>query len=119
MHAEFSLDGFQTVHLNTASMLHEWRIVHGLTQSQVAEKAGITQQQYQYFESGKRDLRRSSFTTACKVLEALNMDIVKFFHGEYVFGAEIYADDDGQIRYKENGRPLGEEPGESKPNWQK
>lgn len=118
MDEEFSLDGFQTVHLNTASILHEWRIVHGLTQSQVAEKAGITQQQYQYFESGKRDLRRSSFTTACKVLEALDMDIVKFFHGEYVFGAEIYADDHGQIRYKESGKLLGEEPGEMNPERQ-
>ena len=116
MDKDFSLDGYQIVHLDTSSILHEWRIVHGLTQRQVAEKAGITQQQYQYFESGKRDLRRSSFTTACKVLEALDMDIVKFFHGEYVFGAPIYIDENGKIRYKETGKLLGEEPDPAKPS---
>ena len=79
---DFSLDGFQTVHINTGCMLREWRVVNGLTQQQVAEKAGITQQQYQRFESGTRDLRRCSFEVACKVLEALQMDIVKFYHGE-------------------------------------
>lgn len=112
---EISLDGYQIVHFNTGSMLHEWRLVHGLTQSQVAEKAGITQQQYQYFESGKRDLRRSSFVTACKVLEALDMDIVKFYHGEYVFGAEIFADDEGRLRYKATGKLISEEPSKLEP----
>ena len=74
----FSLDGFQTVHINTGGMLREWRVVNGLTQQQVAEKAGITQQQYLRFESGSRDLRRCSFQIACQVLEAMNIDIVKF-----------------------------------------
>lgn len=110
MDTKFRMDGHRIVHPTTASILHEWRILHGLTQAQVAEKAGITQQQYSYFESGKRDLRRSSFTTACKVLEALNMDIVRFYHGEYVFGAELYTDNEGNTRYKETDILLNKDP---------
>ena len=106
----FSLDGFHTVHINTGGMLREWRVVNGLTQQQVAEKAGITQQQYQRFESGTRDLRRCSFEVACKVLEALQMDIVKFYHGEYTFGEEIYADQNGKLRYKRTGKLLTDDP---------
>ena len=100
----FDLTGFHTVHLNTGSMLYEWRIIHKLTQAEVAERAGITQQMYQRFESGKRDLMRSSFAVTCKLLEALGMDIVKFYHGEYVFGEEIYIDEDGKMRYVKTGQ---------------
>ena len=52
----------------------------GMTQKQMAEKAGISQQLYQYFESGKRRLTTCSFNTACKVLEALGYDIAEFYH---------------------------------------
>lgn len=52
----------------------------GMTQKQMAEKAGISQQLYQYFESGKRRLTTCSFNTACKVLEALSYDITEYYH---------------------------------------
>ena len=75
-------DGTRPDQFDTGSMLREWRVLNGLTQEQVARKAGITQQQYQRFESGSRDLRRCSFQIACQVLEALDIDIVKFYHGQ-------------------------------------
>ena len=110
MKIEIRPDGNQADQFDTGSMLREWRVVNGLTQQQVAEKAGITQQQYQRFESGTRDLRRCSFEVACKVLEALQMDIVKFYHGEYTFGEEIYADQYGKLRYKRTGKLLTDDP---------
>ena len=53
------------------------------TQQQVAEKASITLRHYQMFESGERKLSSSSFTTASKVLKALNLDLTVFANGEY------------------------------------
>ncbi len=57
-------------------ILRERRVTSGLTQQQVADKAGVKLQQYQKFESGERNLRTASFQIACKVLEALDLDIV-------------------------------------------
>lgn len=56
-----------------------------LTQQQVAEKASITLRHYQMFESGERKLSSSSFTTASKVLGALNLDLNAFARGDYDF----------------------------------
>lgn len=56
-----------------------------LTQQQVAEKASITLRHYQMFESGERKLSSSSFTTASKVLGALNLDLTAFARGDYDF----------------------------------
>lgn len=69
--------------LTTSNILKERRIILRLTQQEVAEKAGILPQQYQKFESGERKIESATFQTACKVIEALNMDINKFYHGEY------------------------------------
>ena len=55
----------------------------GLTQQQVSEKARITIRHYQLFESGERKLSTSSFNTAGKVLEALELDLTAFARGEY------------------------------------
>ena len=60
--------------------LKEKRASARLTQQQVADKAGIKLQQYQKFESGERNLRTASFQIACRVLEALDLDIVEYFH---------------------------------------
>ena len=57
--------------------LKEKRVSARLTQQQVADKAGIKLQQYQKFESGERNLRTASFQIACRVLEALDLDIVQ------------------------------------------
>ena len=51
----------------------------GLKQKQMAEKAGISQQLYQYFESGKRSLKTCSFDTTCRVVAAFDYDIGEFF----------------------------------------
>lgn len=99
------LNGFQMCHLDDDqhSVLREKRVVLGLTQQQVADRAGIVLQQYQKFESGERDIMTSSFRTACKVIEALEMDIKDFYHGEYTIGEEIYSSADG-LRYRKTGR---------------
>jgi transcriptional regulator with XRE-family HTH domain len=55
----------------------------GLTQTQVADKARITLRQYQKFESGERKLTSSSFHTASKVLQALELDVTTFARGGY------------------------------------
>jgi transcriptional regulator with XRE-family HTH domain len=55
----------------------------GLTQQQVADKARITIRHYQMFESGERKLSTSSFLTAGKVLEALELDLTAFARGQY------------------------------------
>jgi transcriptional regulator with XRE-family HTH domain len=71
--------------LTTSNILKERRINLRLTQQEVAEKAKILPQQYQKFESGERKIESATFQTACKIIEALDMDITKFYHGEYSF----------------------------------
>ncbi len=51
-----------------------------LLEQRYTPKRDISQQLYQYFESGKRCLTTCSFNTACKVLEALGYDIAEFYH---------------------------------------
>ena len=80
--------GFQMVHFSNKmdDILREKRVVQGLTQQQVADRAKISLRQYQSFESGERNIRTASFQLACRVIEALGMDPTKFFHDEYVIG---------------------------------
>ena len=78
-----NLDGVQFVQLNHGGVLHERRVILGLTQKQVAEKAKIPLQSYQRFESAARNLRTASFQIACRVIEALEMNISDYFHFEY------------------------------------
>ena len=106
--SEFSLDGFQMVHMEERNILRERRIVLGLTQKQVAEKAKIPFQSYQRFESGERNIMTASFQMACRVIEALGMNISDFYHGEYVLGEEIYDSKEG-IRYKKTGKLINED----------
>mgnify|MGYP002512304243 FL=1 len=107
---QIDLSGFQMCHLDDDqhSVLREKRVVLGMTQQQVADKAGIILQQYQKFESGERDIMTSSFKTACKVVEALGMDITDFYHGEYTIGEEVYPSAEG-LRYRETGRLTNED----------
>ncbi len=104
------MTGFKLCHLDDDmhSVLYEQRIVHRLTQKQVAERAKITLQQYQKFESGARNIMTSSFRIACRVIEALGMNISDFFHGEYVIGEEVYFVGK-KIYYKKTGRPVSED----------
>jgi len=107
-----SLDGFQLVHADPkkcdGNILREKRVVLGLTQKEVAEKARVPLASYQRFESGERQIRTASFQLACRVIEALGMNISDFYHGEYVLGEEIYATKEG-IRYKKTGKLIEED----------
>ncbi len=105
------LSGCQIVHADKqpwASILREKRLTLRMTQQEVADKAKIKLQQYQKFESGTRNIMTSSFQLACRVIEALGMNVSDFYHGEYVFGEEIYAEE-GVIKYKKTGRPINED----------
>ena len=50
----------------------------------------------------------SSFRTACKVIDALEMDIMDFFHGEYTIGEKVYSSAEG-LRYQKTGRLINED----------
>ncbi|MBR0411379.1 MAG: helix-turn-helix transcriptional regulator [Eubacterium sp.] len=100
-----ALEEFRVVHTQGKNdgLLKERRITCGLTQQQVADKAGILIQHYQKFEGGERNLRTASFDVACRVLEALDLDIVKYFHHEYDLGEEQHED------AEKTGKPTDEE----------
>ena len=100
-----SLNGFQLCHVSDSmnGVLREKRIMAGLTQKQVADRAGITLQQYQKFESGERNIMNSSFQIACRVIEALGMNISEFYHGEYTFGEKVVLDKEG-LKYTKTGK---------------
>ena len=104
----FNLDGFQIGHVNYHSILRERRVILGLTQQAVADRANIPLQSYQQFESGKRKIVRASFSIACRVIEALEMDPTDFFHEKYAFGEEVYESKEG-LRYKKTGKLISED----------
>lgn len=104
------MEGYSVVfpHGKDYLILRERRVTSGLTQQQVADKAGIKLQQYQKFESGERKLRTASFQIACSVLEALDLDVVKYFHKEYAWGEEMYLDSDGW-KFEKTGKLVDED----------
>ena len=81
------------------TILREKHLVLGLTQQQAANRAGVVLQQYQKFESGARNIMTCSFKIACRVIEALEMDITDFYHGKNAIGEEVYFSEEG-LRYK-------------------
>ena len=103
---EISLDGFQTIHPDDRGILYERRLVLGLTQKQVAERAKMPLSSYQRFESGDRKLASATFIMACRVLEALEMDITAYFHGDYILGEAMVETKEG-LCYKNGGRLVG------------
>lgn len=105
---ELNLDGVRLIHLEDKSVLQEHRVLLGMTQKQVAEKAKIPLQSYQRFESGDRKIKTASFQVACRVLEALELDITDFFHGEYVLSEPIFNSKEG-LRYKKTGKLVDED----------
>lgn len=105
-----NLSGFQMCHFDNKSILREKRVILGMTQQQVADKAHIVLQQYQKFESGERNIMTCSFQIACRIIEALEMDIAAFFHGDYVFGKEVCFSADG-LKYKKTGKSTDEDVG--------
>ena len=95
-------DGYRSAHFKDDRLLRERRVILGLTQMQVAEKAKIPLQSYQRFESGDRNIQSASFRIVCRVIEALEMNISDFYHGEYVFGEKVFSSKDG-LRYEKTG----------------
>lgn len=77
------LDGFQTIIPTAAAVLSVRRQMLRMTQQEVADRANITLRQYQRLESGERSILTCSFGLACRVIEALDMDVSKFYHGDY------------------------------------
>lgn len=73
-------------HRESCKILKERRTALGLTQKQVADRAGIKWPQYQKFELGTRDIMNASYELASRVILALEMDIADFYHGEYTKG---------------------------------
>lgn len=67
---------------SAAEQLRRRREELGLTLKEVADRAEIILQQYQKYEGGQRDLRNGTFQVACRVIEALDMDIMAFFQGQ-------------------------------------
>lgn len=107
------LDGFCIVHNEKdkkvwGRILCEQRKILMLSQKEVAAIAGIPFQNYQRFESGERNIRTASFQLACKVLEALQMDIAAFYHGAYIIGEPTYRKD-GVEYYKETNLPANKD----------
>ena len=86
---------YSLMRVEEKSVLKDYREELGLTQQQVADKARIQLRQYQRFESGERNLTSSSFSIACWVIEALGLDISKYYHGAYVLGDEVVLTKDG------------------------
>lgn len=73
----------QVMRVEEKWILRDYREKLGLTQQQVADRAKIQLRQYQRFEAGERNLSSSSFFIACRVIEALGLDINKYYHGGY------------------------------------
>jgi len=78
----------------------------GLTQQEVAEKAGINIKQYQRFETGERELTDASFMTTCQVLKALDMDAGKYATGEYEIKELIYRGHDDRLYNYDTDEPI-------------
>ena len=64
---------------NCGEVLKQRRKELGLKQKEVAERARIPLRQYQKYE-GELNMMTASFVFACRVIEALEMDIADFFH---------------------------------------
>lgn len=75
---------FQVMRVEEKWILRDFREKLAITQQEVADKANIQLRQYQRFEVGERNLSSSSFSIACRVIEALGLDIAKYHHGDYV-----------------------------------
>lgn len=90
--------GYQIMRVEERWVLRDTRDKLGLTQQEIADRARIQLRQYQRFESGERNLSSSSFHIACRVIEALGLDISGYYHGDYVLGDEVLITPEGLRR---------------------
>jgi len=75
-----------------AGMLIRQREKLGMTQEQVAAKAGIRPEQYRMYESSENRFSSTSMRIVNAVLTALELDPTAFANGDYVF--EPISEDD-------------------------
>ncbi|MBR1618357.1 helix-turn-helix transcriptional regulator [bacterium] len=77
-----SFEGYELIKADKEpqNILRKKRELLGLTQKQVADRANVKIVQYQRFEMGMRNIMSASFQIACRIIEALEMDITTFFH---------------------------------------
>jgi len=80
------------VYVPERGLLIDQREKLGLTQEEVAKRAGLKLEQYQRFEGHSHNLSSSSFRIVNAVITALELDITAFRNGDYVF-REVGADD--------------------------
>lgn len=66
-------------------ILKPLRKMFGLTQKQIADRAGIALVEYQRFEYCSRSIKTASFDIVCRVISAFDNPrlISKFYIGEY------------------------------------
>lgn len=76
-------DSFKTDDAKDAAILKVRRQALGLTQREVADRAGIVLQHYQQLEKGTRRIRNASSLVAGNVLKALQLNITRCYHNEY------------------------------------
>lgn len=69
-------------------ILRNQRETLGLTQQEVANKAGVQLRQYQRLESGERSIYGASFRIAISVCKALQLDPQRFIDGVYSITAQ-------------------------------
>lgn len=53
--------------------LKDLRLKRGLTQKQLAEKLGVTQQYLSHFENGERDIANMTLANAIRICDALKV----------------------------------------------
>ena len=91
-----------------STILKQQRLMLGLTQQDVADRAGIQLAQYQRIESGQREIGRASLTVAYHILKALEIDIDKFMAGQYQIKEILYRGYDDRLYNFETGEPVDE-----------
>lgn len=91
-----------------STILKQQRIMLGLTQQEVADKAAIHLQQYQRIESGEREIDRASLTVAYKILKALEIDLDKFMAGQYQIKEILYRGFDDRLYNFDTGESVDE-----------
>ena len=90
------LNDFEIILISSSNQLRAQRTLLNLTQQEVASRASIPLQSYQQFENGSREISRASFRLACRVFEALKLNPISFYNGEYFIISERSANEKNQ-----------------------
>ncbi len=78
------------------------RIYLGITQSEVAEKVGISASTYTSYENTPGELLKARFCVVYRILEAVHLNPKKFMQGKYVLddlGRQITMQKTGRISH--------------------